>query len=1420
MIKKILFGILLSVLFLFGLLDTSDAQAINSATMTLIDHDGNGFANIGDEVEVSVIVDGTISGTSVRIFNNDLFEGAGPFTLNKETAGFGDGIEYAITLPIGSGATHDGADPLNVEFLIQTRLEGSTTDDLTDVTISGVSETIDNVPPAVSNSVFDDLGAGVLVTGADFEISIDAADGSGIASVTADLRRLGLSENVTVPFDAGETYLLDSEQIQEAQNQDQVSLNQSRSIVFTVTDEAGNMVTYDSAGDGQSRNVDNVTPSAPVVVAVQRATDFNNTKDLFDIVITNGENPLDENNNPLLDELGNVITFSSLMSGGQYDLYWNGGDGSSADDLITPFTYNDNGVLAEHDTPFSEIAEDDFLLFRAVPVKISGLQGDDDEDSVVVQRGIVEAEITTPEDGFLVGNTPSTLFDVHAQVVAGLDGYELLDFHTRVYVRDVANPGIIETIGMIPLPDGTMEPDFVASANDFAGVPFSDEFDAVVRPRFSINDVQLRTLTPAVVFQNNPVRTYNVDYQNPTVTLVSVNGEVGIGSFFDIEAEGETDFIHTITDNFEMDHDVASITARFMDDGTGSEIIVIGPHTIAGHVNDGFLSVDNDEFTFTYDVFTLPALVGNPVFQIRVDDGRGNQTAYTGSAEFTLGDLPPPDPIVLLSPADEAENVVLQPLFEWDAADYVNTYELIVAENSNFSDPVIDLNELTETEYQTTVDLKPATTYYWQVRGINAGGEGDWSESFSFTTIPERPELVVLLNPANEAGDIILQPLFEWDAADGAESYELIVSESNDFSDPVIDLNELTETEYQTTVDLKPATTYYWQVRGINTGGEGDWSESFSFTTTGLPEAGDQRLLISNATPYTFSGVNFGLSETGYSVRIIDLPSNGVLEYKGNTVTANDVITVDDINNDDLTWTPPTGQHGYGFTFFEFSVIDDNDLESESTYVITLDLAATSVDLIAGKGWRFLTSPSQGDTFGDILEPLQIQGPAGSDVPGSENPNLFTLNQAEYRWDMVDAMNTEIEPGTGFIIFAFDDDTPATLTFGQNWQSLGQVFEFENLFYDPEQGDGGDSHFLIANPHPVSLDFCEFSKTDISSSIDMWNPSANNQNGDYINLNCAAGEVHIAPFQAFWIRTTAENPSLSIPEEAYLSSREDGYFKDVEESSDRPEGFIVSLDLQSEDGLFKNTVNVMFSRQGTEGMDPFDGLKLSPAGLAERWLSFYALDKDQKKYAFRSLPDELIQQVLLDKVNQVSIPIGIATTEQGSYILNWNLPTTEDYSGRYYLRDTQTGTVTEMRDGQNYRFNIDTDQTSKIIEQRSERFQNSVLFSESPRFELIFTSGENLYGIDEMPGEITLHQNYPNPFNPTTVISYELPENSHVRLEVYDMLGKQIATLVDGQVSAGTHQVNFDASNLSSGVYIYRLQAGGTMITKQLTLIK
>jgi hypothetical protein len=109
----------------------------------------------------------------------------------------------------------------------------------------------------------------------------------------------------------------------------------------------------------------------------------------------------------------------------------------------------------------------------------------------------------------------------------------------------------------------------------------------------------------------------------------------------------------------------------------------------------------------------------------------------------------------------------------------------------------------------------------------------------------------------------------------------------------------------------------------------------------------------------------------------------------------------------------------------------------------------------------------------------------------------------------------------------------------------------------------------------------------------------------------------------------------------------------------------------------------------------------------------------------------------------------------------------------------------------------------------------------------VITLSSTVVGVKEengsqstIPNTFALYQNYPNPFNPTTAISYQLPAVSDVRLSVFDLLGREVATLVNEELSVGTHRATWDASTFPSGVYFYRLNAGSFSATKKLILMR
>ncbi len=147
--------------------------------------------------------------------------------------------------------------------------------------------------------------------------------------------------------------------------------------------------------------------------------------------------------------------------------------------------------------------------------------------------------------------------------------------------------------------------------------------------------------------------------------------------------------------------------------------------------------------------------------------------------------------------------------------------------------------------------------------------------------------------------------------------------------------------------------------------------------------------------------------------------------------------------------------------------------------------------------------------------------------------------------------------------------------------------------------------------------------------------------------------------------------------------------------------------------------------------------------------------------------------------------------------------------------------IEAVRDNPDFRIRIRFDGNP---EQLAADDGNRVTFNNfslgSTKEEIQDTYVDDTEGGSSVPRAISLDPNYPNPFNPQTVIGFAIPEQSRVRLAVYDVLGREIAILVDEMLNAGRHSITWDAGNHSSGLYVYRMEAGGTTLSGAMMLIK
>lgn len=490
----------------------------------------------------------------------------------------------------------------------------------------------------------------------------------------------------------------------------------------------------------------------------------------------------------------------------------------------------------------------------------------------------------------------------------------------------------------------------------------------------------------------------------------------------------------------------------------------------------------------------------------------------------------------------------------------------------------------------------------------------------------------------------------------------------------------------------------------------------------------------------------------------------------------------------------------------------------------------TGAFINGSEGWRILTAPAGGQTYNQILEELWIQGIEGSDSPNNGTPNVYSWHESNQQFSPVNGTNIPAA-GQGFLVYVYDDQDydgigegfPKMLRGAANSRS-GNVSPALNY----TAGGVADSigWNMIGNPYGATIDWdaSGWSKVNLDASFYVWSDSANGGAGDYLSWNGMTGTLGdglIAPWQGFWVKGNTENPVITISDEVRSAGG-------VLQKSQPVPQLKFKLKREASENLpeLQSQTIVMLDEQASKGKDNLDAYKLQ--SLNTDYLSLFTQLENGSGLDINALPDVLEETI--------SVPIGIdGSNLTGNFELSWGTESLPE-GWNFILQDTETGNEFNLKEQSSINFLLSEYSQNKAVENENKQeedlnpvhqvVQPQVLkrkSTESGRFVMIISSGQAVSNerLSDIPKEIELQQNYPNPFNPTTTIEYGVPEQSVVSLEVFNMLGKKVATLINRETkSAGSYSVQFDASQLASGLYLYRLKVGDAIITKKLTLIK
>ncbi|MTI89591.1 MAG: DUF2341 domain-containing protein [Balneolaceae bacterium] len=485
------------------------------------------------------------------------------------------------------------------------------------------------------------------------------------------------------------------------------------------------------------------------------------------------------------------------------------------------------------------------------------------------------------------------------------------------------------------------------------------------------------------------------------------------------------------------------------------------------------------------------------------------------------------------------------------------------------------------------------------------------------------------------------------------------------------------------------------------------------------------------------------------------------------------------------------------------------------------------------RGWRMLSSPVDSD-IGDFLDGTITQGYSGAYYSTGSNPgdtvqpNIFWYlenysttagghpSTDNSRLRAPSSSATSLVAGRGYWVYFFgdvsgdsryNDALPDTLDVqGQEFEGTGTEVDF-GVTYTADADTGWN---FVGNPYGASIDWDDntnWTKTNIDNTIYIWDPAANGGNGEFLTWNGTTGSLGngvIPPFQGFWVKANGASPSLKVTEDAKTTG---GTF--LRKQQNRIIDPVVGLEVSGND--LSKTTFVMISENGAEGKDNNDALRLLP--YSNSHIEFYSVLENGTELAINHLPDYTDQRSV--------IPIHFdafkdANTHPGEYTIRWPGLRSVPEQWLLLLKDHETGRITNLRKEPSYTFSYNTQ--AKISNTIPSVYGPAKRTNSSPsRFSLTITTEEIEANI---PETLYLAQNYPNPFNPATTINFGLTEEADVLLEVYDILGRKISTIISKRMAAGNHQVRFTPKNLSSGVYIYKLATEDRLITKKMTFIK
>ena len=555
---------------------------------------------------------------------------------------------------------------------------------------------------------------------------------------------------------------------------------------------------------------------------------------------------------------------------------------------------------------------------------------------------------------------------------------------------------------------------------------------------------------------------------------------------------------------------------------------------------------------------------------------------------------------------------------------------------------------------------------------------------------------------------------------------------------------------------------------------------TYSNNWNGYDESGTLNSMLTDTSNNNFSpGSGSALIDAGIAI-------SGITDQYTNNGSAPDIGAYEDGNTD---WTA------------------GHDWNVNTTFGSSW-IPVHSTTISGNSGFRMMSSPVSGTIMSDLLDELWIQGMTGADAT-SGNANVWLLDLAGQAWSAVSNLSSQsLAAGQGFLVYIFDD-----IDFDGDSDLSVDLY----ISGTPNNGDitissiPENNYYLAGNPYVKTIDWDYISKSNLSSSVSVWDDA----NSSWKTYNGSAGDLTnglIAPFQGFWVQAVGGTGSFTIQLSDISNTAGSFIGRTIENDSSGYVSITTTL------GEEVSRAYLTFAHEGDASRDIGDAEKLLP--LKARSCIATMTIIENSAYKINNLP------LYSDSVLRVPIDVLVLSLDSLNHFiskdqevnLNFNL---ENLPDLIYLSlfDNINGIEYDLYSSQEITIITESKGSFSAIPEAA--VQSYPVLGE-PRLilEIHYSNMMNREMEHLIPKKFKLYPLFPNPFNPTGVIRYDIPKNSNVRINVYDLRGRLVKKLIHKYFKPGSYNFNWSPVMISSGIYILRMEAEGKIFCQKITYIK